>query len=239
MARLPALIDTVADLDGRDRGSVASVARAVREAGLISTTNRGRGAADMTSADAAALLLGLFGADGASRSVEGAKRLQNLKREAVLDEDIPKLFAAIVGARTFGSALEALIEATPALHPLPEVEADATANSDGSLRTDPAAVVIASSSQDRVEAHLALRWSEEPSREVTLTYRAEQPLPPPTKSPVRRSTSFNSRSLLAVARTLGLSSEPASTPSSQPGSIQPEASASNAGRASRRPPRSR
>lgn len=73
VARLPALVDAFCEIDERPRGSIDHVARVVREAGLIQTTKRGRGAADMTAEDAAWLLLGLYSIGQASDAAIAAR----------------------------------------------------------------------------------------------------------------------------------------------------------------------
>jgi hypothetical protein len=49
MARLPTLVDALTAADGRrDRATIANIARAIREAGLLPPSARGRGATPMT-----------------------------------------------------------------------------------------------------------------------------------------------------------------------------------------------
>lgn len=79
MARLPALVDALTGVDGRDRGVMDHMAREIREVGLIQTTKRGRGSAEMTSQDAAHLLLGVYGSDGRGSAAEAARILGPLR----------------------------------------------------------------------------------------------------------------------------------------------------------------
>ena len=111
MARLPALIDALAAADGRPRRSVDHVAREVREAGLIRTTKRGRGAADMTSIDAAYLMLGLYGAPTPADAKAAAQELASFKN-VVPGRVYPEL-EAIRAAPDLVHALAALIELAP------------------------------------------------------------------------------------------------------------------------------
>ena len=117
MARLPALIDALAAVDGRPRGAVDHVGRVIREAGLIQTTKRGRGAAEMTARDAAWLVIGLYGADQPANAVHAAKvfggaaPLGYAKAEFSARPDLRPLAAA----QTLVDALAAVIELGPRL----------------------------------------------------------------------------------------------------------------------------
>lgn len=127
MARLPALIDALALCDDRPRGTIDHIARALREAGLIQTTKRGRGAAEMTARDAAALVLGLYGlADASPDAIAQAQVLGDLKRfgratrkgSPVGEHDpLPDVLRPITTAPTLLDAVAALIELAPFLDP--------------------------------------------------------------------------------------------------------------------------
>lgn len=110
MARLPALVDAVAAIDDRPRGAVDHVARAVREAGLIQTTKRGRGASEMMARDAAALILGFYGAIQPAQSAQAAEELA----DAVFLLETGTLTApeltSFKRAATLGEALACMIE---------------------------------------------------------------------------------------------------------------------------------
>ena len=121
MARLPALIDALAAADGRPRRSVDHVAREVREAGFIQTTKRGRGAAEMTSLDAAYLLLGLYGAATPADAKAAAQEMAEF-RNIVPGSVYPEL-EAIRAAPNLLHALAALIELSPLFAP-PDSRAD-------------------------------------------------------------------------------------------------------------------
>lgn len=121
MARLPALVDALAAADGRPRGAIDHVARAVREAGFIQTTKRGRGAAEMTAEDAAALLIALYGARDPASAAEAVQAFAALPRVRPTDrvwKDLPDWLASLQRARTCLQALSAVIEATPRFKPL-------------------------------------------------------------------------------------------------------------------------
>jgi len=115
MARLPALVDAVAALDSRGRGTVDHVARVAREAGYIRTTSRGRGAAEMSAVDAAALLLGLNGAElpkDAPGAIERFGKLKPVSR-GITQGVLPRTLRPVWNAKSFREAVELLIEAPP------------------------------------------------------------------------------------------------------------------------------
>lgn len=121
MARLPALIDTLSTHDARGRPTIEHIARLVREAGFIQTTKRGRGAAEMTEADAAALLIGLNAIEmptDAARQVSIFRDLTIQKATPIASGPVPAELEPLVQARTFREALETLITAVPFLEQL-------------------------------------------------------------------------------------------------------------------------
>lgn len=115
MARLPALVDALAAIDDRPRGALDFVARAVREAGFIQTTKRGRGAAEMTAADAAAFLLGCYGAREPTTAAEAVATLTRLERisDETRDNLMPDWTYGLMHARDPIEAVAALIEMAP------------------------------------------------------------------------------------------------------------------------------
>jgi hypothetical protein len=112
MARLPQLIDAVSKTSGRDRSSVEHWARAIREAGLITTTKRGVGAANMTTRDAANLLIGLCGADTPREAAKAVHEFRSLKVFAPWSEsgEFFDVYERIKDAPDFGNAIEELME---------------------------------------------------------------------------------------------------------------------------------
>jgi hypothetical protein len=115
MARFPALVDTLAMVDGRERGVLDHMGREVREAGLIQTTKRGRGSAEMTSLDAAHLILGVYGADGRGAAAAAAERLGamptlRLPGMEKPGSQVPGAVAAIQQQTTVAGAVAAVIE---------------------------------------------------------------------------------------------------------------------------------
>lgn len=125
MARLPALVDALVAIDGRERVVIDNVARAVREGGFIQTTKRGRGAAEMTATDAAALVVGLYGSAGmndAPRVVEAFSQARR-KHPAGAIKDGPAGLGPLLRSRTLLDAVTRLIELGPQLDPIARIDA--------------------------------------------------------------------------------------------------------------------
>lgn len=80
MAKLPALVGLIASLPGAERKTVELQARVLREAGLLTKGRRGGGAADVTSLDAAVLVLAHLATDGASSAPEAVSGYHGLTR---------------------------------------------------------------------------------------------------------------------------------------------------------------
>ncbi len=78
MAKLPRLIETVANSSGIPQPTVSLTARHVREAGMISSGGRGPGGAEMTPTDATNLLIGTV----AAMQVKDAPEVVKLFRSA-------------------------------------------------------------------------------------------------------------------------------------------------------------
>lgn len=115
MARLPALVDALTQVDGRERVVIDNVARAVREGGWIQTTKRGRGAAEMTAGDAAALVVGLYGAGGMVEAPGAVERFGQLRRrrDLAFDGVVPAHLGPLWRSRTVLDATANLIELGP------------------------------------------------------------------------------------------------------------------------------
>lgn len=127
MARLPALVDALVAVDGRERVVVDNIARAVREAGFIQTTKRGRGAADMTCDDAAALLVGLYGSAGmidAPRVVEAFTQARRRHPVGAIRGG-PAILGPLLRARTLMDAVARVIELGDVLDPVDRLGAPA------------------------------------------------------------------------------------------------------------------
>jgi hypothetical protein len=127
MAKLPALISAMVSVDGRDREAIDHIGRTIREGGYIPTGKRGGGAAEMTAKEAANLILGLYGADGAKDAGLAIDRFRSLQQFAELGkfkwgseqreryETYPEPIQDVMDAPTFGEALEALVSGVPML----------------------------------------------------------------------------------------------------------------------------
>lgn len=118
MARLPALIAALAKTDGRDAKAVAWFARVIREGGLMATTKRGLGAAEMTPRDAANLLIALNATTEPRDAIELVHIVRGFvpQRAGFSNEDGSLVvLGAISRAENFGEALEAAIANAPAI----------------------------------------------------------------------------------------------------------------------------
>ncbi len=114
MAKLPALVSALAECDDRDRSTLDHIARVIREAGLIPTTKRGSGASDMTVREAANLLIGASTAEHPKSAAMVVPLYRSLIGQNLSPNDEQRgVFARISEARTFGDALETLIEGAP------------------------------------------------------------------------------------------------------------------------------
>jgi hypothetical protein len=126
MAKLPTLVTVLADVDGRERQAVEHIGRTIREAGYIPTGKRGGGAAEMTAREAANFIIALNGADSAKECPLAIDRFRSLRQymkgtykefEQYVEsfEDQPEAMQVVADSRTFGEALEALVEGVPTL----------------------------------------------------------------------------------------------------------------------------
>lgn len=109
MALLSALVKAIADVEGIDEVQVGWVARHLREAGLISQAGRGRGAAHMTSTDAANLLIGVNAAYSAKEAVAAVQSFGNAKCFSSNVRGGENLTCIFSTGRKFGDALASLI----------------------------------------------------------------------------------------------------------------------------------
>lgn len=108
MARLSALVDATARATGWPQNNVGLYARHAREAGLIRQASRGVAGAEMTSADAAALLCAMLGSHFAKDAAETIRALQdtesvvaNWELDFAPNFDDGTLVIAEEGARTY------------------------------------------------------------------------------------------------------------------------------------------
>lgn len=121
MARLPALVDALAEVDPRTQASLNHIARLARDAGLITSTKRGAGAANMEYDDAAKLLMAACGDINPLGAVAAAQRLQALEPipadtvRTMQREDLPAHFEWLREPTSFATTLTRLIEHAPQL----------------------------------------------------------------------------------------------------------------------------
>jgi len=126
MAKLPALVTALAEVDGRDRKSVEHIGRTIREAGYIPTGKRGSGAAEMSPREAANFIIALNGADTPKDGPIAIDRFRSLKQwfqgtsadfkaQVGSFDGAPEAVQNAADCKVFGDALEALIEGVPGL----------------------------------------------------------------------------------------------------------------------------
>ncbi|MBW7057922.1 hypothetical protein KY389_14795 [Paracoccus bogoriensis] len=123
MAKLSDLVPTLAQVLPMPEQTVAVIARALRQARLISTGGRGPGAADMTPEDCARLLLAIMAADQVKDSVAASQRfwafpVEELHSRDTMPEDeqdawlpLPDAMRALTQVTTLGEMLAGLIAA--------------------------------------------------------------------------------------------------------------------------------
>lgn len=122
MARLPALIDLLTSFGGGERKTLDAQSRMLRDAGLLSPSKRGVGAAAMTTEDAATLLLAYMATDSAASTPEIVQRFAGLTNYLYEDPDYDRLqprysranlmFWPLYSARTSLDALKVMIAAS-------------------------------------------------------------------------------------------------------------------------------
>lgn len=121
MARLPALVDAIAQHDRRGHATIAHISRQVRDVDLIESKKRGAGASVMTFSDATTLLLGAYGnltPQGAVEAVENMRSLQPSpwdKIDRMKREDLPEELAFLRKRLSFADTVEAMLANAPAL----------------------------------------------------------------------------------------------------------------------------
>lgn len=116
LVKLPLLIAKLAPFDGRATETLAHIARVIREQGYISTTKRGSGAADMTTSDAANLLIAINASEAPKDAAAAVEHFRALPNFGANWKRVPHLEShAIFGTPTFGKALEKIIDRLPYL----------------------------------------------------------------------------------------------------------------------------
>ena len=135
MARLPALVTTYAECDGRSRKTIDWYARVARESGKLPTGKRGVGAAHMGVREAVNLILACNGAEEAKDGPRAIEKFRLYEPDpfSPTPEEIEDDEMREIGLQpTFGDALEELIRLTPYLfkifdedliHDFPEISA--------------------------------------------------------------------------------------------------------------------
>jgi len=115
MARLPALVEAIAQHDYRPRSLIWHFGKTVRTAKLILSEKTGTGAADMTYADAATLLMAVGGAASPASAEQAVSNLRSLVHspwdaiDEMKREDLSDVLGFMKPEMTFGVALETMI----------------------------------------------------------------------------------------------------------------------------------
>ena len=116
MARLPAFVDALARTDReRDRSTIDSIARTVREDGLLPTISSGRGAAHLTAENVADLLIAVHAVAPRAKASQAARQIRSLRRETSSSKGKNGFYKSLGDADTFGDALVVLIEQAAAI----------------------------------------------------------------------------------------------------------------------------
>lgn len=125
MATLPQMIDVLAEIDNREKPTVAQFGRSIREGGFIPGGKRGVGAPQLETQHVASLLLGTFGCESPARAPEVVARYRCLRlHEQKIKKNAPRevdaaiyesspLIGLIESAANFGEAIENLIDGAP------------------------------------------------------------------------------------------------------------------------------
>jgi hypothetical protein len=115
MASIGQLVRSVSHVSGLEEGSVKLIARYIREAGFIGQQSTGAGAAQMSYADAASILIAVNAASLAKDAAETVRKYGRLpiNYSSVFDEtasDLARIYSAITHTENFVDALASLIE---------------------------------------------------------------------------------------------------------------------------------
>ena len=115
MAKLPALVTALAATDGRDRATLGVIARSIREAGHITTTKRGGGAAEMTATDAAALVIGANAVQSPRQAATAVQEYRTFKQTPHGRSETAPIYSRLAQSDTLLDALAVLVEEAVAL----------------------------------------------------------------------------------------------------------------------------
>ncbi|MFB0488397.1 hypothetical protein ABIE45_000983 [Methylobacterium sp. OAE515] len=106
MALLSTMVERIAEVEGVETAYASGIARYLREAGLLTQAGRGRGAAHMTSLDAARFLIGLNASATAKDAPEAVKVFEAITNNWETQSDVS---GVCVKGETFLSAVVALL----------------------------------------------------------------------------------------------------------------------------------
>lgn len=175
MARLPALIETLAHFDTREPSAIRYAARALREAKLLSTAKSGLGAAEMTPADAASLVVALNAAETPQQYVAVTRALLSAAPAASAKPErrAPEIVRSVHRAENFGQALVLLVEAgrdlarmnDPAMATLLAAGGVAPRDSAAGEAMPDGVTAIVTFHRPRLQARIVLGWRADASGE--------------------------------------------------------------------------
>ena len=100
MAILSNLVKTVAAVSGKERERVGAIARAIREAGLITTRGRGPSAAQMSSSDGANLVIAVNTAETARSAPAMVRRFRTLRTNNRNPSEFGRVLDELITAST-------------------------------------------------------------------------------------------------------------------------------------------
>lgn len=113
MARIPALVDAIAQHDWRPNSLISHFGKTARDTGLIASKGMGTAAVSMTTRDAATLLMAVGGAHspaGAKFAVENLRDMRARQVDHQKRREMPDKLGFLRPEMTFGETLVQLIE---------------------------------------------------------------------------------------------------------------------------------
>ena len=110
MAILSNLVKTVAAVSGVERERVGAIARAIREAGLITTRGRGPSAAQMSSSDGANLVIAVNTAETARSAPAMVRRFRTLRTNNRNPSEFGRVLDELITASTKDRLVDYLLD---------------------------------------------------------------------------------------------------------------------------------
>lgn len=128
MNTLPKLVSALPEVDGREKKTIEHIGRLIREAGFLPKGKSGAGAPIMTSKEVANLIIALNGTNNPKDAPIEISRFRSLKQyfqgnaRTMIEDfydpkgDYPKPISLAMESKTFGLALEAVVDGVPELY---------------------------------------------------------------------------------------------------------------------------